>query len=62
MSFTGSSIEQVDRQVNLLAPYAAEVAALWEELPEQSIEVLVTAALPAVVGVCEVDRHAQVLL
>jgi hypothetical protein len=50
MSFTGSSIEQVDRQVNLLAPYAAEVAALWEELPEQSIEVLVTAALPAVVG------------
>ena len=62
MSFTGSSIEQLDRQVKLLLGNPSEVAAFWEELPKQPIEVLVAAALPRVVRMGKVNGHAGVPL
>lgn len=60
MSFTRSSIEQVDCQVNLLFGDRAQITVFGKELSQEPIEVLVAASLPTVVGVGEVDSGSGV--
>ena len=62
MSFTRPSIQERDRQVKLLFANGAKVSGLWEELPEESVEVFVTAAFPGMVGMGKVNGYARVSL
>ena len=57
MSFPWSSIEQVDRQVNLLLRDVRKAHLFGKELSEQTIQVLVGATLPGMVRMCKVDTH-----
>ena len=62
MSFPWSSIEQRDRQVNLLLGKMSEAHLFRKELPKEAVEILVGPSLPGMVRVGKVYPYACMAL
>lgn len=53
-------VEQIDCPVNVLLRYCSEGRFLWEELPQESVGVLIRTAFPCVVRVREINIDSEI--
>ena len=58
--FSGPCVEGGHHSRNVVSAVRAEIGALWKILAQQSVDVLVGAALPWAVRITEIDLDASV--
>ena len=61
-ALSGAVVDERDNTVEIGLRNGSEIKAFWEEEAEKIVGVLVRAALPWLVRLCEIDESAELLL